>query len=135
MKKEQKVYTDLQKAFLQHLGGEAKGDILKAMKLAGYNHSNTGDVIKSLRAEIIEIANDLLAANSVKATLGMVGILDNPESLGAKNTVAAAKEILDRAGIVKPSEDVNLKVPSGGLVILPAKSKTQKEEEPEDAEG
>jgi len=46
--------------------------------------------------------------------------LHDPAAMGARNAVAAAREILDRSGLVK-KEQVEIKGPEGGIFILPPK--------------
>ncbi len=105
--------------------------------MAGYGENNSiAQITRQLRHEIVEMAEITLAAASPKAVLGMIGVIDDPNALGNKAKIAAAKEILDRSGLVKPEGDVNLKIPSGGVIILPAKGrKILDEEEVTDAEG
>lgn len=129
MSKDKKELTTMEAAFLEHLAGEAKGNIKLAMKLAGYSDNiSTTQIIRQLKQEMIEVAQEMLAANAMKAVSGLDDVLDSPNSLGAKNKIAAAKEILDRAGIVKPQGELNLSVPDGGLIILPAKGVKKTEE-------
>jgi hypothetical protein len=119
--KKEKVYTQKQLDFLEHLFGDAQGNLRLAMKMAGYSPTaNTADLLKSLQEEIIEGASTMLAANSPKAAFGLIGVLDDPSTVGAKNAVAAAKEVLDRAGLVK-KEKVEVSSDQGGLFILPPK--------------
>jgi hypothetical protein len=66
----------------------------------------------------------LLALNAPKAALGMIGVLDDPSALGARNTVAAAKELLDRAGVVK-KEKMEVTGPEGAMFILPPKQSSE----------
>jgi hypothetical protein len=115
-----KKYNDQQLLFLGYLGSEAKGDIDEAMKMAGYAPSSKGHIVKTLKMEIIEVASDMLASNSIKAARSVVSLLDNPTNPGAVTILKAASAILDRAG-VGGSGDVTVKVPQGGLIILPAK--------------
>ena len=61
----------------------------------------------------------------------MVGVLDDPTALGAKNSVAAAKEVLDRIGIVK-KEKLEISSEEGnGIFILPAKRSASTEDSDE----
>ena len=114
-----KQLTELQNNFLDALFGEAKGSYAKAMRLAGYSTStNPYAIIQSLRTEIIERAENMLAANAPKAVLSMSGVLDDPSALGNRERLAAAKEILDRAGIVK-TEKIEHKGTASAVVILP----------------
>jgi hypothetical protein len=49
----------------------------------------------------------------------MVNVLKNPTALGNREKIAAAKDILDRAGF-KPTDKVEVSAPNP-LFILPAK--------------
>jgi len=117
----EKKLTEKQEAFLEALVTDAKGNIREAMKLAGYaSTTKTAEVVSALREEIIEKASMVLAMNAPKAAFGIVGVLDDPSAMGARNSVAAAREILDRTGLVK-KEQVEVKGPENGLFILPPK--------------
>ena len=94
-------YTEKQLAFLDALVGEAKGDIRSAMRVAGYSDATkTSEVVGPLKQEIVERASTLLAINAPKATFSMLDVLTDPSSMGARNAVTAASQILDRAGLV-----------------------------------
>jgi len=111
--------TEQQEKFLNALFGEAQGNFREAMNIAGYAQTEyPARLIRSLKAEIIERAEYMLAANAPKAVLSMSGILDDPSALGNKDRLAAAKEILDRAGIVK-TEKVEHKTNGAAIVLLP----------------
>lgn len=114
--------TEKQGLFLHYIATEeCKGDFRKAMKLAGYSDTTPiKDVVGSLRDELIEVGQNLLAANSIKAVMGMADLIDSPNTLGAANKLNAAKEIMDRAGLNKKEEKTTtLKI--DGVIILPAK--------------
>lgn len=118
---DKKPLTEMQEKFLDALCGEANGNIRAAMSMAGYSeHTKSYEVINPLKDEIIERASLMLAMNAPKATFGILGVLDDPGALGARNAVAAAREVLDRAGLVK-KEQVEVKGPSGGIFVLPPK--------------
>ena len=111
--------TEQQEKCLNALFGEAQGNFREAMNIAGYAQTEyPARLIRSLKAEIIERAEYMLAANAPKAVLSMSGILDDPSALGNKDRLAAAKEILDRAGIVK-TEKVEHKTNGAAIVFLP----------------
>lgn len=117
----EKKLTEKQEAFLEALVTDAKGNIREAMKMAGYaSTTKTAEVVSALREEIIEKASMVLAMNAPKAAFGIVGVLDDPSAMGARNSVAAAREILDRTGLVK-KEQVEVKGPENALFILPPK--------------
>lgn len=117
-----KRYTDKQEAFLEALMGEARGNLRKAMDIAGYaKTTKINEVIGGLKEEVIERASLMLALNAPKAAFGIVDVLDDPSAMGARNSIAAAREILDRSGLVK-KEQVEVTNNGGGMFILPPKS-------------
>lgn len=123
--------SDLQRAFLYHLMGEAKGDFAKAKVMAGYAETTpTAEIVRSLRDEIIDAAKDVLVLGVNKAAHAIVDQIDNPNTAGASISARAALEVLDRVGVSKPSGDITLKVPEGGLVILPAKQVNPYDDKP-----
>ena len=126
-------YSDKQLAFLEAMAGESKGNIGAAIKAAGYGAGVAArDVVPYLQDELIAIAEHILAYNAPKAAFGMVGVIDDPTALGAKNSVAAAKEILDRVGIVK-KEKLEVSSEDGkGIFILPAKRSADEDTSEED---
>jgi len=118
----EKNYTEKQLTFLDALMGEAGGNIRKAMDIAGYSKTTkSGEVVKNLREEIIERASLMLAMNAPKAAFGIIGVLDDPSAMGARNSISAAREILDRTGLVK-KEQVEVTSQGGGVFILPPKT-------------
>ena len=118
----EKTYTDKQSAFLEALLSEARGDIRTAMDIAGYARTTkTSEVVSSLKEEITERASMMLAMNAPKAAFGIVEVLNNPSSLGAKNAISAAREVLDRSGLVK-KEQIEVTNTGGGMFILPPKT-------------
>lgn len=126
MKKE-RVLTDLQRKFLEHLFGEAAGDPNKAKRLAGYADTVSGkEIMEALRDEILKISQDILLYHAPKASMAIVNAMDNPIENGVLVKLKAAGEVLNRAGIVAPKDagDARFKVPKGGLFILPAKEAT-----------
>jgi hypothetical protein len=54
-----------------------------------------------------------------KAAMAVVGGIDDPTELGIKEKLAAAKDLLDRSGVVK-TEKLEVQS-SGGIMILPPK--------------
>lgn len=126
--KKERNYTEEQLKFLEALFlPEVKGDFRKAIRLAGYSeHTKTSDIIKSLRDEIIEASKNILALNSPKAAMALIGLLDDPNASGAVNTIKVAQEILNRTGVKEREESITIKTPTGGIFIMPAKE-VQKE--------
>ena len=119
---EPKRLTDKQEAFLDALMSEARGNIRAAMDIAGYSKSTkSSEVVGPLKDEIVERASMMLALNAPKAAFGIVDVLDDPSALGARNAISAARELLDRSGIVK-KEQVEVTTNTGGLFVLPPKT-------------
>lgn len=117
----EKKYTEKQIAFLEAMAGPAKGHISSAIKMAGYGEGiSSRDVVPSLQEELIQIAEHILATHAPQAAFGITGVLDDPTALGAKNAVMAAKEVLDRVGVVK-KEKMEVTTDGGGIFILPPK--------------
>lgn len=119
-----RILTENQEKFLDALfSPEGKGDPSKAMKLAGYAETTrTFDVVNSLRAEILERAQAIMAMNTPRAAMELVGLFLDPNQNGAMVKIKAIQEVLNRTGLsAKENQDINLKVPEGGLVLLPAK--------------
>jgi hypothetical protein len=117
-----KELTDKQAAFLEALLGEARGNIRAAMNIAGYSKTTaTTEVVGPLREEITERAGMMLAINAPKAAFGIIDVLDDPSALGARNAISAAREVLDRTGLVK-KEQVEVSGNAGGIFILPPKT-------------
>lgn len=111
--------TELQYKFLDALFGEADGDPVKAMELAGYKHRHTSLVLDSLTDEIKKRTEGYLAANSFKAAKSVVGLINDPEQPGGKLKLDASRDLLDRVGVKKT--DASTGGTKIGLLILPAK--------------
>ena len=115
-------FTNKQQDFLEALLGEARGNIRAAMDIAGYSKmTKTAEVVGPLKDEITERAGMMPAMNAPKAAFGIVDVLDDPSAMGARNAIAAAREILDRTGLVK-KEQVEVTGSTGGVFILPPKT-------------
>ena len=115
-----KGLTEKQAKFLELLYGPCNGDIRLAYKEAGYTSNHPEYVLEALKDHIVAYADALLAANAVKASIGILDVMDNPSELGAAVKLNAAKEVLDRAGVNKKNEAQNV-APQIGIFILPEK--------------
>lgn len=115
-----RALTEKQELFLVVLFEEAEGDPLKAKKLAGYSDNvPTSAVTASLVDEIAELTRKFIAQSSTKAAYTMFKVMGDTDMLGAKERMAAAKDLMDRAGFVK-TEKVEVST-SEPVFILPAK--------------
>ena len=114
--------TDKQQKFLDVLSSETNGDIKAALKIAGYEDTSYYAVVKSLREEIIDCANTILAHSAPKAAQKLVQVLESDEPIPQVNAkLQAAQTLLDRVGVAKKENiNVNHNV-SGGIFLLPNK--------------
>jgi hypothetical protein len=113
--------SEKQQTLLAVLFEEAGGDIIAAKKLAGYSEStNTSEIVKGLKEEILEATQMYMARNAPKAAMAMVSGLFDPTELGIKDKLSAAKELLDRTGIVK-TDKVQVEA-KGGVMLMPPKA-------------
>ena len=121
-KTQKKSLTDSQEKFLEALFGEARGNPRRAGELAGYSEHSYPKVLRSLKTEIVSRAENYLATHSAKAATKMVEMLEEDGTTPHANIrMEAAKQILDRIGIVKKEQiDVNMKA-LHGIFVLPAK--------------
>jgi hypothetical protein len=119
-----KELTEQHKKFLDVLFHEAKGNISKAKVLAGFSENyKTSQITNYLKEEIIEATQLYIAMHAPTAAIAMVsGILD-PTELGIKEKMNAAKDLLDRAGLVK-TDKVQVES-TNGVMILPAKDRSE----------
>ena len=122
-----RALTERQQKFLAVLMDEAGGDISTAKIMAGYSANTSNlEVTNSLKEEIIDVTHSYLARNVPKAAMAMVGALYDPTELGIRDKMAAAKELLDRTGLVK-TEKVQIEA-KGGVMLMPAKNPTEEDE-------
>lgn len=116
-----KNYTEKQQKFLDVLFNEARGDLKLAKEMAGYSKTTTvSEVVEPLQEEIEALTRKFISLSATKAAFEVHSIVLDPTALGNKEKLAAAKEILDRAGFTK-TEKVALESASP-LFILPAKN-------------
>ena len=128
LKTQEKSLTNTQEKFLDVLFGEARGNLKKAGELAGYSEHSYPKVVRNLKQEIISRAENYLATHSAKAATKMVDMLDEDGTTPhASIRMEAAKQILDRIGIVRKDQiDINMKS-LHGIFILPAKDNIDKD--------
>ena len=114
--------TDKQETFLAELAHTM--DVDSAMLSADYAPNSKREVIKSLKTEIIDIANGYLAMNAPKAVKQVTDVLDGTaQDLQDhySSRYKAGLEVLDRVGIGKQSQ-VNIQAEVlTGIVLLPSK--------------
>ena len=126
-KAQKRNLTDMQEKFLDVLFAEARGNPREAARLAGYSENSYSKVIRNLKKEITELAENHLSTHSAQAANRLIALLDEDGTTPqASIRLAAANSILDRVGLVKKDQlDINMKA-LHGIFILPAKDGTDK---------
>jgi len=120
--------TEKQQSFLDHLV-DCQGDAKQAAELAGYK-SHYHHVVKTLKSEILELTQDILANAAPKAAFKLVEIMDSKKPIiQANNKLSAAQTLLDRVGVSKVDKlDVTHNMNSGGIFLMPDKAPLDIEE-------
>ena len=118
--------TDKQQKFLQVLFDEASGDVAMAKRLAGYAEgTSTTDIVTGLKEEILEATQIYMARNAPQAAVALAGGMLDPTQLGIRDKLSAAKELLDRTGLVKTEK---MQVEStGGVMLMPPKKQEEED--------
>ena len=116
-----KELTEKQRKFLDVLFDEANGVVTQAKLLAGYAPtSSTSDIVRGIKEEVLEATQMFMARNAPKAAVAMVSGINDPTELGIRDKMTAAKELLDRTGLVKTEK---MQVEStGGVMLMPMKN-------------
>tara|TARA_R100001510_G_scaffold55333_1_gene59126 strand:+ start:748 stop:1161 length:414 start_codon:yes stop_codon:yes gene_type:complete len=119
--------TEKQQLFLDNII-ETKGNLKLSAELAGYS-GNHYQVIKSLKDEIVELAQNVLAREAPSAAFKLVEVMQTADALPQANVkLQAAQTILDRVGLGKQDRlEVNHNT-GGGIFILPEKQTINIEE-------
>ena len=80
-------------------------------------------MVKTLKTEILELTQEVLANSAPRAAFKLVEIMDSSKPvIQANNKLAAAQTLLDRVGVTKVDKvDVNHTVNSG-IFLMPDKA-------------
>ena len=126
--KKERNLTDKQQSFLNHLV-ETGGDFKKSAELAGYS-GNHYQVLKSLKEEVVDLAQNVLAREAPTAAFKIIEVLKSDRPIPQANyKLQAAQTILDRVGVSKSEKlDINMQA-SSGIFILPDKAPIEVEAE------
>lgn len=115
-------YTNKQKKFLKLYTENNFANAKECAVAAGYAENRSLSVVSSLKDDILEITKDLLLAHAPTAAVSMTDMLTSDKPIpNAQTRLAAAKEILDRTGVVKPEKVEHEHKVTGGLFLLPTK--------------
>ena len=123
-----KELTEKQQKFLDVLFDEANGDVVQAKVLAGYAPtSSTSDIVRGIKDEVLEATQMYMARNAPRAAVAMVSRINDPTELGLREKMTAAKELLDRTGLVK-TEKMQVET-TGGVMLMPVKNLSKEDED------
>ena len=116
--------TEQQQTFLSALAVQAKGDINKALDIAGYKETSYYNVINNLKEEIVDVATKILAKSAPQASQKLVEILNSDDPIPQVNAkLQAAQTLLDRVGVSKRDKLDVMHTASGGIFLIPEKGK------------
>ena len=119
--------TAKQQVFINVLFDEAAGNVTLAKKIAGYaDTTSTSEIVKGLKEEILDATQLFMARNAPQAAVAMAGALMDPTGLGIRDKMSAAKDLLDRTGLVK-TEKMQVEA-SGGVMLMPPKAVVEDDE-------
>jgi hypothetical protein len=115
--KTKRELTVKQQSFLEHLI-DTQGDAKAAAELAGYT-SHYHHVVKTLKSEILELTQEILANAAPRAAFKLVEIMDSKKPvIQAGNKLTAAQTLLDRVGVSKVDKlDVTHSMNAGGIFL------------------
>ena len=114
--------TEQQQTFLSVLATSAKGDINKALNIAGYKETSYYNVINSLKEEIVDVATKILAKSAPQASQKLVEILNSDDPIPQVNAkLQAAQTLLDRVGVSKRDKLDVTHTATSGIFLLPEK--------------
>ena len=114
--------TEQQQTFLSTLATSAKGDINKALNIAGYKETSYYNVINSLKEEIVDVATKILAKSAPQASQKLVEILNSDNPIPQVNAkLQAAQTLLDRVGVAKRDKLDVTHTATSGIFLLPEK--------------
>ena len=114
--------TEQQQTFLSVLATSAKGDINKALNIAGYKETSYYNVINSLKDEIVDVATKILAKSAPQASQKLVEILSSDDPIPQVNAkLQAAQTLLDRVGVAKRDKLDVTHTATSGIFLLPEK--------------
>tara|TARA_B100001063_G_scaffold105688_1_gene98635 strand:+ start:5083 stop:5535 length:453 start_codon:yes stop_codon:yes gene_type:complete len=118
--KKNRQLTEKQQKFLDALVVH-NGNPKVAAEVAGYS-GNYYQVLKSLKDEVINLAEDVLVQHAPRAAFKLVEVMESDKPIAqANNKLQAAQTLLDRVGIAKTDTlNVNHQA-SNGIFIMPDK--------------
>ena len=104
--------TENQQNFLEVLFDQAAGDVVLAKKLSGYSDNTPTRII-------LDATRSYFARTAPRAAFALGNAVNDPTELGIKEKMIAAKDVLDRAGLIK-TDKVDIQA-SSSVFYLPPK--------------
>lgn len=130
-KKRKKEYLPREKKFLELYAKNNFKDSRACASKAGIPAKSYTYTMTKLSEDIKEIATALLLGAAPQAALSIIsGVEGSPLS---QTQLQAAKEVLDRVGVVKPTETIKHQH-TGGIFLIPAKQAVVLDEDIEEGE-
>lgn len=114
-----KELTEQQRQFIDALL-ENGGHVTKAAEASGFTKTYGYALMKVLQDEIKEAAENFLTLHAIRAVNVIADGMEGQLGMSTNSRIEAAKQLLDRIGIVK-KEKVEINGPAGGIFILPPK--------------
>ena len=115
-------YTAKQKKFLKLYAENGFSNSRECAEKAGYRTDKHLEIVNQLKDDILEITKDLLLSRAPEAATAMIDIVSSEKPIpNAQQKLAAAKEVLDRVGVVKPEKVEHEHKVTGGLFLIPTK--------------
>lgn len=112
--------NEKQEAFLELLFDKEVSSPEEAAKLAGYTCSVASIMnSKALTKAVLERSQSFTALHAPSAIMSILNVMSKPQMRGAANALNAAKEILDRGGLVKKDKLEVESTQKTAIVVLP----------------
>lgn len=132
-----KELTPLEQQFVYNVVHKYPGNSLESARDAGYEKAEIchSALMRRLKDSVVAEVQLYLAKHSSSAAMSLVNMLHADEPIPQANTkLAAAQQILDRAGVTKVDKSEVQHNHTGGIFFIPAKSDLPTEKEIIDGE-
>ena len=127
-----KQLTPLEEKFIYNVVHKYPGNSLESARDAGYENPDNchSAIMRRLKDNVVQEVQLYLAKHSSSAAMSLVNMLHADDPIPQANTkLAAAQQILDRAGVTKVDKSEVQHNHSGGIFFIPAKSDLPEEKE------
>lgn len=94
-----------------------------AKQMAGYPKDfPVAKILKNINKELIERCDNYLALHAPNGVIGLIQLLNEPETPGSKLKLQTIIELLDRAGVVKKEKSEVTQASPNFMFVLPSKT-------------